>query len=178
VYCSPARCPVTPATTKCPEPLRALKVLPLAPWLLSPRRPGVTPPSMLLQAHAPILNPPTAYGHRLGQRVCAGCGQPLLGKGPSQRYFHKSFPRCLDPYPGAPRSALTRFFPQGIGLPHFLTGSARHKIPDNDFNPGIDFGATAILSCSGLRVCSPPRSFPPQRSLPVRHRVAAVGFGG
>ena len=139
---------------------------------------GVTPPSSLLLAHASILCPPTAYGHCLGQRVCAGCGQPLLDIGPSQRFLHESFPRCLDPYPGGPHGARTRFFPQGIGLPHFLTGSALHKIPDNDFSPGIDFEAAAIHSCSGLWVCSPPRSFPPQRSLPVRHRVAAVGFGG
>lgn len=139
---------------------------------------GITPPSSLLLAHAPVLSPPAAYGQSLGQRVCAGCGQPLLDIGPSQRFFHESFPRCLDPYPGGPHGALTRFFPQDIGLPHFLTGSALHKIPDNDFRPGIDFEAAAIHSCSGLRVCSPPRSFPPQRSLPVRHRVAAVGFGG
>ena len=124
---------------------------------------GVTPPSSLLLAHAPILRPPAAYGQSLGQQVCAGCGQPLLDIGPSQRFFHESFPRCLDPYPGGPHGAHTRFFPQGIGLPHFLTGSALHKIPDNDFSPGIDFGAAAILSCSGLWVCSPPRSFPPQR---------------
>ena len=93
---------------------------------------------------------------------------PCWCKGPSQRYFHESFPRCLDPYPGGPHGARTRFFPQGIGLPHFLTGSALHKIPDNDFRPGIDYEAAAIHSCSGLRVCSPPRSFPPQRSLPVQ----------
>ncbi len=139
---------------------------------------GVTPPSSLLLAHAPVLSPPAAYGRCLGQRVCAGCGQPLLGKGPSQRYLHESFSRCLDPYPGAPPGASTRFLPQGIGLPHFLTGSARHIIPDNDFNPGIDFEAAAIHSCSGLWVCSPPRSFPPQRSLPVKHHIATVGFGG
>ena len=82
--------------------------------------------------------------------------------------LHESFPRCLDPYPGGPHGALTRLFPQGIGLPRFLTGSALHTIPNNDFSPGIDYEAAAIDSCSGLRVCPPPRSFPPQRSLLVR----------
>ena len=88
--------------------------------------------------------------------------------GPSQRYLHESFPRCLDPYPGGPYGALTRFFPQGIGLPQFLTGSALHNVPYNDVRTGVILGAAAIHSCSGLRVCSPPRSFPPQRSLQVR----------
>ena len=88
--------------------------------------------------------------------------------GPSQRYLHESFPRCLDPYPGGPHGARTRFFPQGIGLPHFLTGSALHNIPHNDVSAAFHFEAAAIHSCSGLWVCSPPRSFPPQRSLPVK----------
>lgn len=61
-----------------------------------------------------------------------------------------------------------------LDKPNFLTGSARHKIPDNDFSPGIDFEAAAIHSCSGLWVGSPPRSFSPQRSLPVKHRAAEV----
>jgi hypothetical protein len=125
---------------------------------------GVTPPSSLLQAHAPVLPPPTAYGHSLGQRVFAGCCQPRLGVGPSQRYLRRSFPRCLDPYPGGPCGARARFFPQDSGLPHFLTGSALHNIPYNDVSMGVRFEAAAIRSCSGLRVCSSPRSFPPQRS--------------
>jgi len=122
--------------------------------------------------------PPTAYGHSLGQRVFAGRCQPRLGIAPSQRYFHESFPRCLDPYPGGPHGASTRFFPQGIGLPHFLTGSALHNIPYNDVSTGVGFEAAAIHSCSGLRVCSPPRSFPPQRSLRVRllRRRCRVGW--
>ena len=96
--------------------------------------------------------------------------------GPSQRYLHESFPRCLDPYPGGPHGARTRFFPQGIGLPHFLTGSALHNIPHNDVSAAFHFEAAAIHSCSGLWVCSPPRSFPPQRSLPVKllHRRGRV----
>jgi hypothetical protein len=85
--------------------------------------------------------------------------------GPSQRYLRESFPRCLDPYPGGPCGAHTRFFPQGVDLPQFLTGSALHNVPYNDVSTGVVLEAAAIHSCSGLRVCSPPRSFPPQRSL-------------
>ena len=38
--------------------------------------------------------------------------------------FPKSFPRCLDLYPGSLWSAFTRFFPQSIGLPLRGSGSA------------------------------------------------------
>ena len=97
---------------------------------------GVTLSSSLLRAHAPDPIPPVAYGHRLGRRVLAGCCQPLLGEGPSRRYLHASFPRCLGPYPGAPRGALARFFPRDYGLPHVATGSARRHLPHSDFRVG------------------------------------------
>ena len=59
--------------------------------------------------------------------VCAGCGQPLLGEGPSRRCLCASFPACLDPYPGGSCGAPTRFFPHDSGLPPVRTGSALHN---------------------------------------------------
>ncbi len=101
--CSPALCPATPGTTKCPEPLRAFEALPLPPWPLRPPSAGVTPPSSLLQAHASVLLPPTAYGHSLGQQVFAGCRQPRLGC----RTFPALPPRILPQMPGPlPRRSL------------------------------------------------------------------------
>jgi hypothetical protein len=85
---------------------------------------GIALPSSLLRAHAPILNPPTAYGRSLGQWVFAGCCQPLLGVGPSRRYLCKSFSACWNPYPGCSHGALARFFPQDNGLPDVRTRSA------------------------------------------------------
>ena len=85
---------------------------------------GATPPSSLLQAHAPILNPPTAYGRGLDRRVFAGCCQPLLGVGPSRRCLCESVSACLNPYPGRSCGARTRFFPQNNGLPDVMTRSA------------------------------------------------------
>jgi hypothetical protein len=85
---------------------------------------GVTPPSSLIRAHAPVRLPPTAYGHCLGQQVCAGCCQPRLPIAPSRRSLCESFPTCLDPYPGCPGGALARFFPPDYGLPHIGTRSA------------------------------------------------------
>jgi len=85
---------------------------------------GTTPPSSLLQAHAPILNPPTAYGRGLDRRVFAGCCQPPLGVGPSRRCLCESVSACLNPYPGRSCGARTRFFPQNNGLPDVMTRSA------------------------------------------------------
>ncbi len=90
---------------------------------------GVTPPSSLLRAHAPVLIPPAAYGRCLGQPVFAGCGQPLLGGGPSRVYLCRSFPACPDPYPGAHRGARARFFLRGVGLLPIRSGLAVHIIP-------------------------------------------------
>ena len=47
----------------------------------------------------------------LVRQVFAGCCQPLLGTAPSRRYLCESFLGCLDPYPGGPHGACTRFFP-------------------------------------------------------------------
>ena len=40
----------------------------------------------------------------------------------------KTFPRCLDPYPGCLSSAFTRFFLESFGLRPALTGSAHPHI--------------------------------------------------
>src|SRR5262249_37340228 len=72
--------------------------------------------------------PPSSYlGATLGHQVCAGCGPPLLGKGPSRRCLCASFPACLDPYPGSSRSVSARFFLPALGLPLVRTGPALHK---------------------------------------------------
>jgi len=107
--------------------------------------------------------PPPRLGITLAHGVFTGCYQPLLGVGPSRHYLCESFPTCLDPYPGGPQGAFTRFFPQGIGLPRSCSGSALHIILDSHFSPGGLFGAAAISSCSGPPVCLPPRWLPPPR---------------
>jgi hypothetical protein len=99
---------------------------------------------------------------RLGRRVFAGCGQPLLGAGPSRRYLCGPFGGCLDPYPGGPPGALARFFPGDIGLPPVRTGSAPHNDPHSDFRAELYFGAAVSRFASGLHVCSPSRSLPPR----------------
>lgn len=109
--------------------------------------------------------PSPHLGITLAHGVFTGCYQPLLGVGPSRHYLCESFPTCLDPYPGGPQGAFTRFFPQGVGLPRSCSGSALHNVLDSHFSPGGLFGAAAISSCSGPPVCLPPRWLPP-RALP------------
>src|SRR6516164_11391329 len=53
--------------------------------------------------------------HRLCSTVFAGCCEPLLHLGTSQRCLRRSFLGCLDPYHGGGQGALTRFFPCHIG---------------------------------------------------------------
>ncbi len=107
---------------------------------------GITPPSSLLRAHAPVLNPSTASGFNLVRWVFAGYRQSLLRVGPSRRYLCESFPGCLAPYPGVFCGAFARFFPQNIGLPPVRTRSAPYKHhPYSDFSTGRFFEAAGIL---------------------------------
>ena len=71
--------------------------------------------------------------------VFAGCCQPLLGDGLSQRYLRNlckgactHTPRC---FPGA----LNRFFPENIGLTSGLTRSAHTNEPNNAISTGDNF---------------------------------------
>ena len=78
--------------------------------------------------------PSPHLGITLAHGVFTGCYQPLLGVGPSRPYLCESFPTCLDPYPGGPQSAFTRFFPPGVGLPRSCSGSALHHVLDSHFS--------------------------------------------
>ena len=97
--------------------------------------------------------PSHRLGFTLGQRVFAGRCQPRLGIGPSRCSLCESFPTCLDPYPGGSRGALTRSFPQDIGLPDVRTRSA----------PGNIHTATSVWAC--FRGCSHSLMFRPAGSL-------------
>ncbi len=65
--------------------------------------------------------------------VFAAYYQSLLGVGSSRRYLRKSFPACMNPYPGGFCGALTRFFPQNNGLPGSPRRSALNKTRTSNF---------------------------------------------
>ena len=123
---------------------------------------GVTPSSSLVRAHAPDQYPPTDSGLGLFRWVLAGCYQPLLGVGPSRHYLCESFPWCLDPYPGGFCGALTRFFPQSIGLPRETTGRLTASLRC----------ATSKRAC--FRGCSHSFTFRPQVLLATQVAPTAV----
>jgi hypothetical protein len=64
----------------------------------------------------------------LVRQVFAACRHSLRRVGPSRRYLCESFSGCLDPYPGGSSGALTRFFPEDIGLHQPGSGSALNDI--------------------------------------------------
>jgi hypothetical protein len=72
-------------------------------------------------------------------------------------------PDAWSPTPTVPLSALACFFLSVIGLPKTLFWSASRWYPRTRFFRGIFLEVADISLCSGLRVCSPPRSLPPLR---------------
>jgi len=103
------------------EPLRPVEVLPRQgsrPSDLNGRYPTV----LATTGSCARPRPSPSLWSSLGLGVCAGCGEPLLRRGPSRRYLCVSVPRCLDPYPGGVVGAPTHYFPTTIGLPPVLMG--------------------------------------------------------
>jgi hypothetical protein len=118
---------------------------------------------------APVgLSPPSAFG--LVWRVLAGCYQSLLPTAASRRYLQQSVLGCWIPYPGGTPCARAYFFHGVIGLPQRKSGSASRSIPPETTSCGGTFEVADISLCSGLQVCSPPRSSLPLRILPQGSR--------
>ena len=113
---------------------------------------------------APVgLSHPSAFG--LVCRVLAGCYQSLLPTAASRRYLQQSVLGCWIPYPGGTPCALACFFHGVIGLPQQSVGRLPASILRTTSRKAI-FEDADIPLCSGLQVCSPPRSFLPLRVLP------------
>jgi len=61
--------------------------------------------------------------------------------------------------------ALSVSSPINVGLPPRSTGRLSRNTPHGDFCTVFLFGTAVIPLCSGLQLCSPPRSLPPQPAL-------------
>jgi hypothetical protein len=145
------------------EPLCLVEALPHRGSRIPQPRPALPSPPRYykLMRQTNLLPPPSVYPRSVG--LCRLLQVPA-GHWSLPKLSLQIFPTCLDPYPGSSCDALTRFFPQDIGLPPVRTRSALSNTPYSDFSTGFDFGAAAIHSCSGPQVCSPPRSLLPQYS--------------
>src|SRR5216684_6185045 len=145
-----AQCRYSPTGETCtPSPARTL--------LLGHRSYG-----LIRQSRLALLS----FGLSLVQEVSAGCFQPLLPPGSSRRYLCESFLGCLVPYHGGPTGCVYLFLPPchrpsprevWVGFP---------LLSANTTSRGGVFEAADISLCSGLRVCSSPRSFLPLLKVP------------
>jgi hypothetical protein len=165
-------CPGTPGAAKCPEPLCTGKVLPLPSWCLAPCQ------WILLHLHcsyglmrqsSPLLVPRWSPQHQ----VCAGCGQPLLGGGPSRRCSAHLSLRAWSSTPAALEVHVPVSSPKTAAFPPFGPGR-RSTMPMQRLQHGALFEAAVIPSCSGPQVCSPPRSLLPRRFPPSGSRGFSI----
>jgi hypothetical protein len=131
----------------------------------------ITPRSSLLRTHAsipcgsPLLRLLASFVES-SQVATSPCCYP----GFSRRYLCESFPRCPSPCPGGLLSAFAWFFPS-IHRPSPSFDWVSFPLPSvNTTFHGSAFEAAAISLCSGLRVCSPLRSFPPLQVSPQGSR--------
>ena len=146
-----------PVTAKCPEPLCPNSALPSWGRRLAPSRKAL--PSLhrsygLMRQTFTLL---PISGYALIRKVFAGCCQPLLRKGPSQRYLCRPSLCAGTPAPAAPKVLFSRFYPWDIGLPRVNTGSALGFFPSLLLRMEAGFGAAVIPLRSGPQVCSPHR---------------------
>jgi hypothetical protein len=134
---------------------------------------GVTPPSSLLWAQAPVLNPPVASGLPSGseslQVVTSPCWEEDL---PDVISAHPSL-RAWTPPPAARGVHLPVSSSTTAAFPPFGPGRRSAK-PVQRLQYGARFEAAVIASCSGPQVCSPPRSLLPIRHTPYGSRGFSV----
>jgi len=84
---------------------------------------GVTLPSSLVRAHAPVPFPLPYFGFLI-RVVFAGCCQPLLRTGPSRHYLCNPCEGDWTHTPPCSSGAYTHFFPKDFGLTPWQTRSA------------------------------------------------------
>ena len=136
-------------TTEYPEPLCLVWALPKArmvSWTISE---SITPPSLLLQAHAPDQHPPNA-SVTLARSVFAGCCEPLLVAGPSRHYLCHLCGGARTPTPSCPPVALAHFFTGDGGLTLGETRSAHETIPAKRLPQGGPFQGCSHSITFGL----------------------------
>jgi hypothetical protein len=122
---------------------------------------------LIRQSHLALLS----FGLSPVQEVFAGCYQPLLPPGSSRRDLCESFLGCLVPSHGGPTECIYLFLPPcHRPSPRRGLGRLPASVREYDFSRGGVFEAADISLCSGLRVCSSPRSFLPLHKAPQGSR--------
>ena len=99
---------------------------------------GVAPPSSLIWAHAPVLQPLPSFV-LLMKEVFAGCCRPLLVTGPSRHYLCNPCVGAWTHTPPCSSGAYTHFFPEDSGLTSRETRSAHENTPAMQLQQGAYF---------------------------------------
>ena len=144
------------------EPLRPrVGVTSARHGIRTPVSPGVTPAFSLIRAHAPDLSPLSASVRPLyresWQVAACPCWKEAL---PGVISANRS-PGAWTHTPVAPVVHMLVSSHRASAFPPSSQGRRRTTSRTTTSVRGSGFGAAAIHSCSGPRVCSPPRSFPP-----------------
>jgi hypothetical protein len=105
------------------------------------------------------LNLLPILGSALIRKVFAGCCQPLLRKGPSQRCFCRPSLRAGTPTPAAPKVLSPVSSPGTLAFPLRTAGRRLATLHQLLQMVGA-FGAAVISLRSGPQVCSPPQVAP------------------
>src|SRR4029450_5989145 len=105
--------------------------------------------------------------------VFAGCCQPLLDGGSSQRFFCMSVPGCLGHDPGGTSGAHACFFPDVIGLPSDRPKmrAAVRTVPLAEISRGEIFDIVTIPSVQASWFVRHP-------GLPYRYGITPQGSRG
>jgi hypothetical protein len=146
-----------------------IEVLSRSSWSRWTTSAGVTPPSLLLRTHAPILPPPRASVMPSDTRSVQVAVSPCWEKDlPDVISAHLSL-RAWTPTPAARGVHLPVSSSTTSAFPSFGPGR-RSATPVQRFQYGALVEAAVIHSCSGPQVCSPPRSLLPIRQTPYGSR--------
>jgi hypothetical protein len=140
-----------------------IEVLSRSSWSRRTTSAGVTPPSLLLRAHAPILHPPCASVVPSDTRSVQVAVSPCWAKDlPDVISAHLSL-RAWTPTPVALEVLVPVSSLKTSAFPSFGPGR-RSTMSVQRLQHGALVEAAVLRSCSGPQVCSPPRSL-----LPLRH---------
>jgi hypothetical protein len=126
---------------------------------------GITLPSSLLRAHAPVLHPPAASvipsdsgSMQVAVSPCWEEDLPDVVSAPPALRAWTPTPAALEVHMPVTSPTTSAFPPCGPGR--------RSTMPVQRLQHGALFEAAVIHSCSGPQVCSPPRSLLPRRLPP------------
>ena len=156
----PAQCPGPPKDRQVPRASSHSRGITPCVAAFTPHRWALPHPRRYYRPmrQTPSLSPPTTTG--LGRRVFAGCGQPLLGSGPSRRYLCRSFSGCQAPCRGGSSRCTCPLLPSTTSaFPDKGTGRPSRENPLSDFRAGMISQLQAFRNVLASRfACHPGRS--------------------